>query len=163
MKKVIVMLAVLCLAGCKQQSSETALPLDKKMETAVPEEEPVEKAVLLKSTPDHFEVSGLSAGASVTMINGTNEIITTGEYYHIEYFNGKDWLKVPFFDEIVFNDIGYELPEGVSRNFAIKFYPEKYDYKAGEYRVVKYYLKEDFRETKLRMYVYAPFVIEREK
>ena len=119
----------------------------------------LQNTVVLSIASDHFKVSGFPDSVKLIMTNYTNGEITTGDHYFIEFFDGREWLKIPHFDKIAFHDIGYRLRNGDSKEFTIHFFTDKYRYKAGKYRIVKYYLKEDFRKTMIRNDVYASFYV----
>lgn len=119
----------------------------------------LQNTVVLSIATDRYKVSEFPDSVEIIMTNYTNGEITTGDHYFVEFFDGREWLKISHFDKILFHLIGYALYNGDCKEFNIHFFTDKYRYKAGKYRIVKYYLKEDFRRTMIRNYVYASFYI----
>lgn len=143
----------------KSETNNIAEP-SHKVENNIAIKDSLESRVSLVIIPEKLDDSELEESAKVLMTNNTNEKITTGEHYFIEHFNGDEWIKLPFFNEIAFHDVGYQLSPSESKEFYVNLYSNKYTYETGQYRVVKYYLKRDYQQTKTENYIYAPFTIE---
>ena len=92
------------------------------------------------------------------MTNNTNDTITTGLYYRIEFYEKKEWKVIS--PEQFFVDLGWTLIPSGFHTFETKLLKEQINYKAGKYRIVKYYLKSDYQKTKEELNVYAEFNIE---
>lgn len=81
----------------------------------------------------------------IEMVNSTDMMCVTGEWYTIEHrVNGK-WETLPIKprkDGLTygFDDIGHELAAHTSRRFTIHILPDMYDFEPGrEYRIGKEY------------------------
>lgn len=115
-----------------------------------------------------FDISKLSestytlddfAGVTMTLVNATDTELTVsiasdrentciyGEYYSIEYFKDGTWYILPYVADgnVGFNDIGYELTKGESREWSTNFEWLYGKLPAGQYRIVKDIA--DFRST----------------
>lgn len=105
-----------------------------------------------------FRSSSIPDTLSVEMRNSTRDTITTGLHYDIQKLKNKDWVKV--LPEQPFQDIGVMLLPSGSKFFTVRTMKDKTAYHPGRYRVVKYYLKPDFRKSRAQFLVYAEFYVE---
>lgn len=160
MKKAILYISfLLCMANCGQTNeSEKESAVDTLAN--IKNNTPLEDKVSMTISSENFQYSDLGKTAEIMIANNTNEKILTGDHYYIEHFKDGQWQKLSFFEEIAFHDIGYQLAPLESKKFNISFYGDKHTYDKGQYRVVKYYLKEDYQHTKRLNDIYAPFTIE---
>ncbi|RZJ91784.1 MAG: hypothetical protein EOO20_04105 [Chryseobacterium sp.] len=117
-----------------------------------------DKSVLLSLEPNLFKLSEIPDTVTLTITNNTSDTITTGLYYQIESFENNEWKEVSPKD-MVFHDLGWKLKPSDTENFQMKLYKDQIDYRAGKYRIVKYYLNSDYRKTKEKQNVYGEFEI----
>lgn len=118
-----------------------------------------EETVTLSVKPTVFNLSELPETVEVTMTNNTQETISAGLHYWIECYENEKWIKVS--PEQAFEDIGYNFSPSVFYTYEKSLFTEEINYKAGKYRIAKYYLKSDYQETKEEFRVYAEFYIKR--
>lgn len=114
--------------------------------------------VLLSVKPNVLKLSELPNLVEVIITNNTNDTITTGLHYRIEHYEKNEWNEVS--PEQPFHDLGWTLIPSGFHPFETKLLPDKINYKTGKYRIVKYYLKSDYQNTKKDFNVYAEFNIE---
>ncbi len=119
----------------------------------------MDKSVSLSVKPDVFKFTNIPDTVTVTMINHTNDTITTGLYYSIEKLEASEWKQVSPKD-IVFHDLGWRLKPNNTESFTKKLYKDQINYTVGKYRIVKYYLKSDYQKTKEDFNIYAEFKVE---
>ncbi|MBD1420200.1 immunoglobulin-like domain-containing protein [Sphingobacterium chuzhouense] len=117
-----------------------------------------EETVTLSVKPNVFDLSQLPETVEVTMTNNTRETILAGLHYWIERYENNEWVKVS--PDQVFEDVGYNFSPSVFYTYEKNLFKEEIDYKVGKYRIVKYYLKSDYQETKEEVRVYAEFYIK---
>lgn len=91
------------------------------------------------------------------MTNKTNDTITTGLYYQIEHYKNNGWIEI--MPAQFFHDLGYRLKPSDFHTFDKKLLTNQIDYDIGKYRIVKYYLKSDYKNTKKKFNVYTEFTI----
>lgn len=118
-----------------------------------------DKSVSLSVVPNVFKLSEIPDTVTVTITNNTNDTITTGLHYQIENYENNEWKEVSPKD-ILFHDLGWTLKPTDTENFEKKLYKDQINYKAGKYRIVKYYLNSDYQKTKENHNVYGEFDIE---
>lgn len=116
-----------------------------------------EGAVTLSVTPNLVKLFELPEIVEVTMTNNTQETISAGLHYWIEHYENKEWTKVS--PEQVFEDIGYNFSPSVFYTYEKSLFTDEIDYKVGKYRIVKYYLKSDYQETKEEFRIFAEFEV----
>ena len=114
--------------------------------------------VSLSAKPNVLKLSELPNLVEVTITNNTNDTITTGLHYRIEYYEKNEWNEVS--PEQLFQDLGWTLKPSGFHTFETKLLSDKIHYKHGKYRIVKNYLKSDYQNTKKDFNVYAEFNIE---
>ena len=114
-----------------------------------------EETVTLSVKPNVFNLSELPETVEVTMTNNTQETISAGLHYWIEYYENEKWVKVS--PEQAFEDICYNFSPSVFYTYEKSLFAEEIDYKIGKYRIAKFYLKSDYQETKEEFRVYAEF------
>ena len=114
--------------------------------------------ISLSVKPNVLKLSELPNLVEVTMTNNTNDTITTGLYYRIEYYYKNHWNEVS--PDQLFHDLGWTLIPSSFHTFETKLLPDTINYKTGKYRIVKYYLKSDYQKTRKDFNVYAEFNIE---
>lgn len=106
-----------------------------------------------------LRLSELPEAIKVTLTNNTTDTIIIGEHFRIEKFEANKWLDFSPKD-IVFHDIGFDLKPNCTKTFNKKLFKNKINYKPGKYRIVKYYLKSDYQQTKEDFDVHAEFEIK---
>jgi len=94
--------------------------------------------------------------ATVTLTNKSSYNLTAGDYYLIEYFNGKSWEKITL-KNVAFNDMAYGLNGSSSLKMDVYLKPVPHDYKKGKYRISK---RLDARDIGQRTLVTAEFLIQ---
>jgi hypothetical protein len=92
--------------------------------------------ISLTVSPGTFK-EGKVGKATLTVTNNGTEEITFGDPYKVEYNNGGNWDKVTIFDSIAFTAMAHGVAPGKSQEFAIQLQPIPYNYKPGEYRILK--------------------------
>lgn len=123
-----------------------------------PREDTVMNEVLLTSVSEVLQATSIPDTLSVQMSNNTKDTINTGMYYDIEQLHDKTWMTV--LPEQNFQDIGFRVLPSDSKRFGVKLLRDQITYEPGSYRVVKYYMKPDFKETKEQHCIYAEFTVE---
>lgn len=117
-----------------------------------------EGTVSLSVKPNVLDVFALPETLEVTMINNTQQTISAGLQYWIEHYEKSKWVRVS--PEQFFEDIGYNFSPSVFYTYEKNLFREEIDYKVGKYRIVKYYLKPDYQETKEKFRVYTEFCVK---
>lgn len=117
------------------------------------------KSVSLSVEPNIFKLSELPEVLTVKLTNNSNDTITTGLHYQIENYENNEWKEI-LPKDIAFNDIGWRLKPTDSEIFEKKLYKNQIHYKAGKYRIIKYYLKSDYQEKRENFNVYGEFEIK---
>lgn len=154
-KFILLITAALTLSSCNQgKRFNNGENTENKIET---ETETLADTVTLSAEPNEIKLSALPDTLKVIMVNHTQDTVTTGLHYHIEYYEDNKWTKIS--PDQFFNDIGFLLTEGDYKTFDIKLLKEQIDYKTGKYRIAKYYLKSDYQATKQTFQIYADFNI----
>ena len=74
--------------------------------------------------------------------NNTQEIITTGNHFIIDKWNGKKWLKEKVRTDWIFTDIGYTLNPGEYKILETDIFGYFPDLKKGIYKISKSYFYE---------------------
>lgn len=159
MKKLLILvISTVFLLSCNQRNgnNETKHTIDNSAQPA----DTIRKTIKLSAQPETLKLSALPDSIKVILTNNTTDTITTGLYYAIEKLEGNQWVEVSPKD-VVFNDLGWRLRPNDSERFVKKLYKNQIAYKAGKYRILKYYLKSDYQETKENYNVYAEFNIEK--
>lgn len=116
------------------------------------------KTVGLIVEPATLKLSALPENIKATMINNTTDTIMTGLHYSIEKSEDGQWNEVSP-DGIVFHDLGWRLKPSHRKSFEKNLYKDQVKFTVGAYRIVKYYLKSDYSDTKKTLHVYAEFNI----
>lgn len=81
--------------------------------------------------------------------NNTEEVISTGNYFIIEKWNGKMWMKEKVRTNWIFTDIGYRIDPGENRILETNIYGYYPDLKKGTYRISKtFFYEKDIPITK---------------
>ena len=115
--------------------------------------------VSLSIEPNVIKLSEIPDTIKATISNITNDTITTGLHYHIENYQNSVWKEVSPKD-MAFHDLGWRLKPTESEIFDKKLYKDQINYKAGKYRIVKYYLNSDYKKTRKSHNVYGEFEIK---
>jgi len=118
----------------------------------------INKTVKLSAEPKTLKLSALPDSIKVIMTNNTADTITTGLHYYIEKREANQWQEISPKD-IAFIDLGWQLRPTETKNFEKKLFKDQINYKTGKYRIVKYYLKSDYQQTKQKFTVDAEFTI----
>lgn len=93
---------------------------------------------------------------NLLLVNGTDSVYTTGQYYKIERFENGEWTEIPR-KFGAFEDIGYAIkPNGGERQFTINLQNVKHTYRKGRYRICK----RVNGGGKKRQLVYCNFYVE---
>lgn len=156
MKNIILLIvSTTILLSCNQTKKEEKQSI---------KNEPVKNNVLGKSVSlfveqNLFKLHELPEAVTVTITNNSDDTITTGLHYQIEYNENNDWQEISPKD-MVFHDLGWQLKPTDTEKFEKKLFKDQINYKVGTYRIVKYYLKSDYQKTKENNNVYAEFRIE---
>ncbi len=117
-----------------------------------------ENTVALTLEQATFALTNVPNEVVVKMHNTTAAPIVTGLRFSLECYTGSEWKSlVP---EMAFNDIGYTIDQNRSHQFTIDLIKDRVTYKKGTYRISKYYLDENYSETRKQYTVYAQFEIE---
>lgn len=156
---ILLIISTTLLFSCNQPKKEEKQSIKKERPIQNEQTDVMDKSVSLSVKPDVFKLSDIPDTVIVKMTNNTNDTISTGLHYKIENYEKNEWKEIMPKD-IVFNDLGWRLKPTDSENFEKKLYKDQINYKAGRYRIVKYYLKSDYQETKENFNVYAEFKVE---
>lgn len=151
---VILIISITTLQSCNKTKNDNT----EKSYQNEQAEKVLNKTVSLSVKPDNFKLFELPELVKVTMTNNTNDTITTGLYYRIEFYENNEWKVIS--PEQFFEDLGWTLKPSDFHIFETKLLTEQIDYKPGKYRIVKYYLKSDYQNTKEELNIYAEFNIE---
>jgi hypothetical protein len=92
--------------------------------------------VTMSISPSTFKAPGV-AEAKLTIANKATGEITFGDPFSVEYNDAGSWQKVTMFDSVMFTAIAHVLAPGETKEFAIHLQPMPYDYKPGQYRILK--------------------------
>ncbi|MVT12121.1 immunoglobulin-like domain-containing protein [Chitinophaga tropicalis] len=93
-------------------------------------------SIAMTVVPAAFK-AGTVGEAKLTITNNAAEEITFGDPYRVEYSNNGNWEKVTLFDSVSFTAMAHGLAPGKSQEFSINLQPMPYDYKPGQYRILK--------------------------
>lgn len=154
MKKLILLIILVTFSMSCNQTKKGEELIKKEQVNAVED-----KSVSLFVDPNVFKHSEIPDVIKVTMTNNSNDTITTGLHYQIENYENNEWKEVSSKD-MVFHDLGWRLKPTESENFEKELYKDQINYKAGKYRIVKYYLKSDYQKTRENHNVYGEFEIK---
>jgi hypothetical protein len=155
MKKLIVLIISIAFLSCNQIKKDGEEQTIKNKQV----NDVVDKSVSLSVEPVVLKLSELPDSVKTTITNNTDDTITTGLHYKIEIYEKNRWREISP-KNIVFHDLGWSLRPTDSENFEKKLFKDQINYKAGKYRIVKYYLKSDYKKTKESHNVYGEFEIE---
>lgn len=142
--------------SCDQNSTPKEPVSEKNSEINLPDT--FQNKVLLISATDIIDLSSIPDTLSIRLINNTADTLTTGMQYGIEKKENKKWTNV--LPEQEFQDIGFAIFPGDEKDFTIKLVKDKIKYDRGTYRLVKYYLKQDYYKTRQQFPLYVEFRIE---
>lgn len=106
-------------------------------------------------SPGTFK-SGTVGKATLTITNNAPDEITFGDPYKVEYNNGGNWDKVTIFDSIAFTAMAHAIAPGKSQEFPIHLQPIPYEYKPGQYRILK-----DAQTADKKLQLTATFSVEK--
>lgn len=149
-----IILILVFLFSCNQMNTDkTENPTGKEQKS-----DTTNRTVKLSLEFTDLKSSELLDVIKVTMTNHTNDTITTGEHFRIENFEQNEWVDFTPKD-IAFHDIGYILKPDSQKVFSKRLFKNQIIYNPGKYRIVKYYLKPDYQETKDVFYIYAEFEV----
>ncbi|HAE66446.1 MAG TPA: hypothetical protein DCG77_04370 [Sphingobacterium sp.] len=155
MKKLILLIiSATLLLSCNQNKKEEEQSSKKEKVNDVED-----KSVSLSIEPNVFKLSEIPDTIKVTIINNTNDTITTGLHYQIENYEKNEWKDISP-KGIAFNDLGWRLKPTDTESFEKKLYKDQISYKVGKYRIVKYYLNSDYQKTRENNNVYGEFEIK---
>jgi len=152
---ILLAIATIFLSGCNQPQKAKEEKSTQKGQV----NDLVDKSVTLSVEPSVFLLSKLPETITTTMANTTEDTITTGLQYKIESYQNNKWKEISP-NDMLFQDLGWQLKPTDTQNFTKKLYKDQIEYKAGKYRIVKHYLKSDYQKTRERFTVYAEFDIE---
>lgn len=157
MKNILILvLSAVFLLSCNQRNDNKEVHTD---DNNVKSADTISKMVNLSAQPETLKLSALPDSITVILTNNTTDTITTGLHYSIEKQQANEWNEVSPKD-IVFHDLGWHIKPNDTESFVKKLYKDQIDYKAGKYRIVKYYLKSNYQQTKENYNIYAEFNIE---
>lgn len=115
--------------------------------------------IQMSISPNTFSTSSIGE-AKLIISNSSQDLITFGERYSIEYLNGQDWTETSALNNIAFTDMGYRMKPGNSEEYSIHLQPKPFDYKPGKYRINKEITLGRSPKTDKSINLYAEFVVE---
>lgn len=142
--------------SCNQNKTSKKTESSPKQKTVSQNE--LKDTVLLSTATNVFKLSSIPDTLSVKMTNHTVDTLTTGLHYDIQKLEKNEWIKA--LPDQLYQDIGFGLLPSESKFFTVRMRKDQVVYKSGNYRIVKYYLKQDFKKTRKQFFVYAEFRIE---
>ena len=124
----IVFMLLMCM-GCGQRSGDGINMYDDKTigESKIPEG--ITMSIGEISYPTNTDK------VIVTIKNNSSHEFYAGSDYHLEYYNGTTWSKVPI--NFVTTDVAFSLFPKKTKDFDIYLHPEQYKYQPGKYKVYK--------------------------
>lgn len=153
----LVAISIIIVVGCNQpQNDKSEKTIENELINDV--ENINESNVSLSVERNVFKLPELPETVEVTITNNTKDTITTGLHYRIENYENNKWKEVS--PEQFFNDLGWSLKPSDRHAFDTNLLIKQIDYKAGKYRISKYYIKPDYHKTKEQFDVYAEFIVE---
>lgn len=153
---ILLFIAGILLTSCDQNKPSNESESAKKQK--IINQSKLQDTVLLSSPTDVFKLSSIPDTLSFKMINHTKDTLMTGLHYDIQKLENNKWIKA--LPDQAFNDIGIIVLPSESKSFTVRTIKDQVIYKSGTYRVVKYYLKNDFQKTREQFFVYAEFRME---
>ncbi|MFD2593854.1 immunoglobulin-like domain-containing protein [Sphingobacterium griseoflavum] len=154
MKKLIIaIISITLVSSCNQSKIKDQSGNEQEVKDTV------EKTVSLSMKPNVFRLSHMPDTVTVVMSNNTDDTIMTGLHYKIENLAHNEWKEISPKD-IMFNDLGWQLKPTDSGNFEKNLFKDQINYEAGRYRIVKYYVKSDYQQSKQNFTVAAEFQVE---
>jgi len=157
MKNILILMTIVLFIGCNQSKNKSTNISSEIKSTQKTGE--VINQVTLSVQPDSFQLATLPDSLNIKMVNHTKDTITTGWHYRIELLKDGQWTEFSPKD-IFFEDLGFRLRPTDSKDFVVRLFKERVNYPPGKYRVVKYFLKTDYQETRESHDVYAEFKVE---
>lgn len=91
------------------------------------------KAIELRATPAVYPVS--ASRIYVTLYNRNLGQIIAQIFYYLEYYNGEQWERMHFPENLSFEGSGPLLDQGKQYQFTVNLFPDVNNYKTGRYRV----------------------------
>jgi hypothetical protein len=110
--------------------------------------------VTMSISPRTFKTTAVGQ-ATLTIANQASGDVTCGDPFGVEYLNGGNWEKVTLFDSVMFTAMAHVIAPGKSQEFPIQLQPMPYDYKPGQYRIVK-----GAQHGEKAIQLTAPFTVE---
>ena len=107
----LLMILTTTLQSCNQTKNDNSEKPNKYEQT----KNIINEIVSLSVKPNILKLSELPNFIEVTMTNNSNDTITTGLYYRIEYYNNNQWNEVS--SEQVFEDLGWKIKPSSSHTF----------------------------------------------
>ena len=142
--KIICLLAAVIGGSCnnfKKNGSEKVLhrdnPAAMKGTLPVDSNGSLQNTVIMIAKPSNIKLS-LVDKVKLTVKNNTSESLSMGQQFSIEFYNGKNWEKLPATDHILFEDIAYEISPGDTEELTINLKLKPFKYKSGRYRICKH-------------------------
>lgn len=157
MKHPLLLLGITAIIWSCQQSSQTDSPKASDPQTGIVSDAPRED-VTFSVEPNVFKLSHLPDSVQAKISNHTTDTLVTGVGYHIEMLEDDRWSVVS--PERGFIAVGILLLPASDKLFTKQLLKDEIPYKVGKYRLVKYYVREDFQQTREQSFLYAPFTIE---
>lgn len=112
-------------------------------------------SVSMTVSPNTFK-AGAVGKAKLTITNNASDEVTFGDPYKVEYNNGGNWDKVTLFDSVMFTAMAHGIAPGKSQDFNIHLQPMPYEYKPGQYRILK-----EAQTADKKMQLTATFSVEK--
>lgn len=146
MKYLLNFLFIIFLFGCSPLSEELPSSTEPSF-TDDSADEPVEEPINQELpdvlvTPEFIDVElqedpidPFQETIELTIVNRSEYELTTGEYYKLDYHDGKNWVEVPM--DAVFQDIGISIPPNRRHTFEKTFFPFDTADPSGRYRLRK--------------------------
>ena len=97
----------------------------------------LQNKVIMIVKPSNMKLS-LVDKVKLSVKNNTSESLSLGQQFSIEFYNGKNWEKLPATDHILFEDIAYGISSGDTKELTINLKPKPFNYKSGRYRICKH-------------------------
>jgi hypothetical protein len=156
-KSILWILAVVFMQSCSQPDNKAEERTDEK---TAQESSTTGSSVTLSIESESFPYAKIPEEVQVRMTNHTTDTIITGMHYRIEVLNDNKWSVISP-DDMFFIEIAYELKPAEERSFDTPLLTDRILYKAGKYRIVKYYIPSGYQNERIESHdLYAEFSIE---
>jgi hypothetical protein len=151
------LLSASLLSACGSRSNvstDTAADSTSTETTTTATETDTISGVTMSVSPNTFKATSVGQ-ATLTIANQASGDVTCGDPFGVEYLKGGSWEKVTLFDSVMFTAMAHVIAPGKSQEFPIQLQPMPYDYKPGQYRIVK-----GAQHGEKAIQLTAPFTVE---